>query len=56
MIEKPNVNNDTEVRIHAMSDRSEANFVRTNAKVSNSLVCSLINGDGDFSLSLTMIP
>lgn len=38
MMEKPNVNNDTEVRIHDISDRSEDSFVRTIARVSNSSV------------------
>ena len=37
-MEKPNVNNDTEVRIHANSPRSEENLVRTRARISSSLI------------------
>ena len=63
MIEKPNVNNDKEVRIHDMSDCSEEKAVRTSAAVTRkSVVENLVvpldlfsNGFCGSSLSLMEI-
>lgn len=61
-IEKPNVNSDTEVRVHDISDCSEENAVRTSAPRSRksigafaASVFSLVMDDCVFSISLITI-
>lgn len=55
------MNNDTEVRIHAISPRSEENLVRTIARISNSLIIfaaavfTLFNGNCGCSCSFMAI-